>query len=182
LREHEILIDGKSYKVKLEACTTGVPFSVWVNERKVKVKIDGEPDYKAPFTVEVQGKPYKVELKRIDKKASFPVKVNETSFSVQFKKAERKTVRVSTPSVSALVPKPSRRTPEEGEVLAPMAGKIVSVKVKKGERVKLGDVLCILEAMKMENEITATKPGVVEEVNVSEGMAVNEGDILVRIK
>lgn len=182
MREHEILIDGKSYKVKLETCTIGAPFSVKVNEKDVEVKIDGEPDYKAPFTVTIQGKPYKVELKKIDRKSPFPIKVNEIPFNVQFKTAETKAARILTPSVTALARRPSRRIVEEGEILAPMAGKIVSVKVKKGDRVKLGEVLCTLEAMKMENEITATRSGVIEEVNVSEGIAVNEGDVLIRIK
>ena len=69
-----------------------------------------------------------------------------------------------------------------GEIIAPMAGKIVSIKVKKGDNVHDGDVVCILEAMKMENEITATKTGVVEEVNITEGMPVNERDVLIKIK
>lgn len=182
MREHEILIDGKSYKIKLETCTVEVPFAVKINDKNVEVKINGEPDYKAPFTVKIQDKSYKIELKRIDRKSPFPIKVNEIPFNVQFKTTERKVARILTPSATALAPKPSRRRAEEGEILAPMAGKIVSVKVKKGDKVKLGDVLCTLEAMKMENEIAATKSGVIEEVNVSEGIAVNEGDALMRIK
>jgi acetyl-CoA/propionyl-CoA carboxylase biotin carboxyl carrier protein len=59
-----------------------------------------------------------------------------------------------------------------------MTGKIVSVKVNKGDKVKAGQVLCVIEAMKMENEITASKAGSVQEVNVSEGSSVNEGEIL----
>lgn len=82
--------------------------------------------------------------------------------------------------VSAI--KSSKKMIEEGAVMAPMAGKIVSVKVKQGDSVKLGDVLCILEAMKMENEITAPKTGTVQSVNISEGMGVSEGDILIVIK
>lgn len=173
MREHEVLVDDKSYKVKLETCTVEASFVVKVNEKNFEVKIDGKPDFEAPFTVTIQGKSYKVELKRIDRKAPFPIKVNKIPFNVQFKTAERKVARISVPS---------RKIAEEGKILAPMAGKIVSVKVKKGDQVKLGDVLCVLEAMKMENEITATKAGVVEEVNVSEGLAVNEGDVLVKIK
>ena len=182
MREHEILVDGKSYKVELETCTIGSPFSVKVNEKNIEVKIDGEPDYKAPFTVKIQGKSYKVELSRIDRKSPFLIRVNEIPFSVQFKTAEIRVARILTPSVATLAPKPSRKIAEEGEILAPMAGKIVSVKVKKGAKVKLGDVLCTLEAMKMENEIVSTKSGEIEEVNVSEGLAVNEGDVLMRIK
>ncbi|UCB61520.1 MAG: biotin/lipoyl-binding protein [Candidatus Bathyarchaeota archaeon] len=62
-----------------------------------------------------------------------------------------------------------------------MAGKIVAVKVKKGDTVKSGDVVCILEAMKMENEIAATKTGRVQEVNVAEGTPVNDGEVLILI-
>ncbi len=182
MREHELFIDGKPYKVKLDKCTVGVPFQVNVNEKNVEVKIDGEPNYKTPFAVTIQGKSYKVELSKIDRRLPFPVKVNEVPFNVQFKTIERKVTQILTPSVTTLVAKPSKRIAEEGQILAPMAGKIVSVKVKNGDKVKLGDVLCTLEAMKMENEITATKSGLIEEVSISEGIAVNEGDILVRIK
>jgi biotin carboxyl carrier protein len=62
-----------------------------------------------------------------------------------------------------------------------MMGKIVSVKVKQGDQVKQNQVLCIIEAMKMENEITAPKAGTVHEVLVSDGSAVNEGDTLLII-
>ncbi len=182
MRKHEILVDGKSYKVQLEACTIGAPFSVKVDEKDVEVRIDREPDFKTPFPVTVKGKSYTVELERIDRKLTFPIKVNRVPFNVQFKMAEKEVARIPTPSVTVLAPKALRKTAKEGEILAPMAGKIVSVKVGKGDRVKLGKVLCTLEAMKMENEITATKSGVIEEVNVSEGTAVNEADVLMRIK
>jgi len=182
LREHEILVDNKPYKLKFEKCEVGVPFSVRVNEKDVEVKIENEPTGEKPFTITIQGKPYTVELGRIERRAPFSVKVNDIPFNVQFRIAERKLAQVSVPSVSAPVPKPSKRIVEEGDIVAPMAGKIISVKVKKGDMVKLGDVLCTLEAMKMENEITATKSGIVEEISVSEGMAVDEGDVLMKIK
>ncbi|RJS81359.1 biotin/lipoyl-binding protein [Candidatus Bathyarchaeota archaeon] len=59
-----------------------------------------------------------------------------------------------------------------------MTGKILSIKVKKGDAVKAGQILCILEAMKMENEITASKTGTVREVYISEGSSVSEGEPL----
>lgn len=182
MREHEILIDGKSYKVKLETYTAEAPFKVKINENSVDVEINGNLDHKTPFTVTIQGKSHKVELSRIDRKLPFPIKVNEIPFNVQFKTPERKVARILTPSATALAPRSSRKVAEEGEIVAPMAGKIVSVKVKKGDKVNLNDILCTLEAMKMENEITATKAGEIEEVNISEGLAVNEGDVLMRIK
>ena len=64
-------------------------------------------------------------------------------------------------------------------VSAPMPGNILDVKVAAGASVKAGDVLCILEAMKMENEIVAPQDGTVASINVHKGDTVNSGDTLV---
>ena len=66
-------------------------------------------------------------------------------------------------------------------VEAPMPGTILDVKVQVGASVKAGDVLCILEAMKMENEILAPQDGTVKSV-VTKGSTVNTGDILVGLE
>ena len=66
-------------------------------------------------------------------------------------------------------------------VVAPMPGTILKVNVTQGQAVKEGDVLCVLEAMKMENEIMAPKAGTVTQVVVAKGASVNTGDALVVI-
>ena len=66
-------------------------------------------------------------------------------------------------------------------VAAPMPGTIVKVNVTAGQAVKAGDVLCVLEAMKMENDITAPKDGTVTQVVTSKGANVSTGDPLVVI-
>jgi glutaconyl-CoA decarboxylase len=63
-----------------------------------------------------------------------------------------------------------------------MPGKIVSVRVKVGSSVKVGDTLLTLEAMKMENAIVALKAGRIRELRVREGASVNQGDVLVIIE
>lgn len=68
-----------------------------------------------------------------------------------------------------------------GSVLAPMPGTISKVNVSEGQSVSKGDILLILEAMKMENEILAPSDGTVKEVKASKGSSVNSGDLLVTI-
>ena len=66
-------------------------------------------------------------------------------------------------------------------VKAPMPGTIMKVNVAPGQAVKKGDVLCVLEAMKMENDISAPQDGVVASVNVQKGASVQGEDVLVTL-
>ena len=85
------------------------------------------------------------------------------------------------PAAPAAAPKAAAPAGVAGAVTvkAPMPGNILDVKVAAGASVKAGDVLVILEAMKMENEIVAPQDGTVASVNVNKGDTVNSGDVLV---
>jgi biotin carboxyl carrier protein len=63
-----------------------------------------------------------------------------------------------------------------------MSGKVISLKVEQNDSVRQGDLLLILEAMKMENEIRSAKAGSVSEIFVQEGDSVNSADQLMRIE
>jgi pyruvate carboxylase subunit B len=79
--------------------------------------------------------------------------------------------------------KPKRSKPVAlGDVASPISGKIVNIKVKRGDEVKEGDVLFVVEAMKMENEVHSPISGVVEEVLAQVGETVNPDEVVVRIK
>ena len=89
-----------------------------------------------------------------------------------------KAVEKSAPAASAPVASaPAGSAAKEGNVAvsAPMPGKILAVKAKEGDSVKAGDVLLVLEAMKMENDIVAPQDGVVASINVKVGDSVESG-------
>ncbi len=93
-------------------------------------------------------------------------------------------VAAPTPAPAAAAPAASAPAPAAGgsdgsvKVSSPMPGKIVSVKASVGQAVKKGDVLLILEAMKMENEIVAPQNGTVASINVTAGQTVEAGTLL----
>jgi len=76
---------------------------------------------------------------------------------------------------------PARPTVREGTVVAPMQGLLLKVNVKVGDRVAIGDVVCVLEAMKMQNDIEATRAGIITDVYVKEGVVVGPRAPLVQI-
>ena len=88
-----------------------------------------------------------------------------------------KAVEKSAPAAAAPVASAPQAAAKEGNVAvsAPMPGKILAVKAKEADSVKAGDVLLVLEAMKMENDIVAPQDGVVASINVKVGDSVESG-------
>ena len=72
-------------------------------------------------------------------------------------------------------------TAEGAQITAEMQGTILSVEIEEGDEVESGAVLCVLEAMKMENDVVASSGGVVEQILIGEGDSVDMGDTLVVI-
>ena len=70
----------------------------------------------------------------------------------------------------------------EGAVTSPFRGMVTKIKVKEGDKVKKGDVIVVLEAMKMEHPIESPVEGTVEKILIDEGDAVNVGDVIMIIK
>ena len=123
----------------------------------------------------------------------FNITVNGVQYSVAVEEVGAASAPAATPvaapvaaapvAAPAAAPAPAAPAPVAGgeKIAAPMPGNILDVKVSQGASVKKGDVLIILEAMKMENEIMAPCDGTVKQVLVNKGATVNSGDPLVVI-
>lgn len=120
----------------------------------------------------------------------YNITVNGTSYDVEVEEVggapATSVAAPATPVAAPAAPKPvapSTVAPAAGaqKIDCPMPGTILDIKVKPGDAVSAGQVLLILEAMKMENEIAAPSAGTVDTIPVAKGSAVNAGDILVTL-
>ncbi len=116
----------------------------------------------------------------------FNITVNGVTYAVEVEEVGKESASVKTPSVrtegnapKAAAPAQKPKTLAAGEtVKAPMPGTILDIKVKEGDKIKNGQVLMVLEAMKMENEIVSPMDGQVIQILAAKGTSVNSGDIL----
>lgn len=113
------------------------------------------------------------------------IEVNGTPYEVQ---VHREVKQTKTPTIlRPMVSEPDKKNIEKREVgstspvTAPLPGTIMQILVKKGDIVKKGDKLLVMEAMKMENTVLAEKDGVIENIKVSSGDSVLQGDILIEM-
>lgn len=107
----------------------------------------------------------------------YRVKVNGKVYEVELEAVTETNGTIAAPAAPVAQPTPVS-TGDGTPFLAPIGGKVLDVKVSVGTSVKKGDILCVIEAMKLENEVTATKEGVIKEVKVSKGSTVANKDVL----
>lgn len=142
----------KQYKYKIN----GNLYNVTVNDIEENIA-----------RVEVNGTPYTVELDKPVKAAPKPV--------------TRPASAPKTSTGAPVVARPAATSSKSG-IKSPLPGVILDIKVKEGDTVKKGQLIAILEAMKMENNINADKDGVVSAVKVNKGDSVLEGTDLIIIE
>jgi biotin carboxyl carrier protein len=161
-REFTLTLEGIGYPVLVEGNTitiNGRPFTVEVTEDDT-VLVDG-----IAYDVALEGE---------------TATVGGESYAVQASGlAVLPLVTSPIPSVSAATPVTEAGT---GMVLAIMPGKIIRIMVEPDQKVKEGDPVCVLEAMKMENELHAHQSGTVRAVHVKPGDDVEKDQVLVEIE
>ena len=122
------------------------------------------------YNVTVNGTTYEVVVEEVGSVASAPIVSVPTPVVAP----------VAAPAAPAAVPQASGAQ-GANKVTAPMPGTILDVKVSAGQSVKKGDTICVLEAMKMENDIPAPCDGVIASVSVQKGASVNANDVIATI-
>ncbi len=129
------------------------------------------------YNVTVNGVVYEVEVEEVGGAYSVPVQAPAVSAPAA--------PAATAPAAPAKAPAaPAQKAPAAGNgtpVTAPMQGTILKVAVSNGQAVKKGDLVCLLEAMKMENEIFAPCDGTVTSVTVSSGQTVATGEVIATI-
>lgn len=144
------------------------------------------------YKYKINGNTYKVTIGDIEDNIA-QVEVNGTAYKVELEKSAKPaasakpTVRVAprpaAPAPAAApVARPAASSAGKSGVKSPLPGVILDIKVNVGDEVKKGQVVVILEAMKMENNINADRDGKVTAINVSKGESVLEGTDLVIIE
>ncbi len=133
------------------------------------------------YNITVNGTSYEVVVEEVTGGASAPVYTAPTYAAPAAPAAPATPAAPAapkTPAPAPAAPKAPAASAGSVSVTAPMPGTILDIKVSAGQAVKKGDVICVLEAMKMENDIPAPQDGVIASVNVQKGASVSAGDIL----
>ena len=126
------------------------------------------------YKITLNGRTYEVEVE-----AGKAMLLNEYEAIAPAPVAAAPAAAAAAPAAAPTAPAAPVVTGAGEPVVAPMPGTILKVNVTEGQTVNAGDVLCVLEAMKMENEIMAPKDGTVTQVVVSKGASVDTGAPLV---
>jgi len=118
----------------------------------------------------------------------YKVKVNGNEYEVEVEEIRENQIETISKAQEKLAAKPAVKRNASKEVIgsnvikASLPGTILKINVKEGDSVKSGDVIIVLESMKMETPVSVSVDGVVASINVEEGASVSAGDVLASIK
>jgi biotin carboxyl carrier protein len=154
-------LGNRTHHVTLEEHAAGPKFVVDGTTYEPKVKAIGRGHYQ----VTVAGKSFEFHIQ------NGVVLEGARQLDLEVRRARPELVRKNAAGRKA-----------DGRIKPPMPGKVVEVKVKEGQSVAEGDVLCVLEAMKMQNDLKSPMAGTVRKVNVTDGSNVEAATVLIELE
>ena len=110
---------------------------------------------------------------------TYKVKVNGKVFEVELEAVSESNGSIAANPAPKAEPAPAPVSGGSAKLVAPIAGKLIRFNVKVGDAVKKGDIIAVVEAMKLENEVPATVEGKVVEIKAAKGADVANGDVLI---
>ena len=154
--EFKVKIDNKSFKVKIEKRTEDC-FIAHVGDYKLRISLSANGN---PEIIYVNQIPYKVKIK--------PELMNSDTRSLKDR-------------ILGLAGK-TQISMDRKSIVSPLTGKLVEIKVKVGDEIKKGDIIAVIEAMKVRNEIEAPKNGRISSILVKENTIVKKGEVIAKIE
>jgi glutaconyl-CoA/methylmalonyl-CoA decarboxylase subunit gamma len=142
-----------------------------INEKEYRAEVG---EINAEFAlIKVDGREFRVGLQQLGLGKLMPVEIKKSD--------ARPETAAALPAVRPALEAPPAGGDVSNIVKSPLPGLIVDVKVSAGEKVKAGQIIVVMEAMKMENQIQATIDGTVKKIFVKKGDNVAEGDTMIEI-
>ncbi|OLS22990.1 MAG: 2-oxoglutarate carboxylase large subunit [Candidatus Heimdallarchaeota archaeon LC_3] len=159
------------YKYRLEIENNAYEVEVIQKGQEIEVSIDGENFRSKDLESEI----LKFEVTSLNNHEEYNIRYNDFKFEVHLhqRPEEKKRIKASLILEEYF---------QDGKILAPMPGKIVSVKCKNGDKIKEGQELVVFEAMKMKNYFTSPINGIITSVKVKENDSVIAKQILIEIE
>lgn len=190
-RKYKLRIDDSTFEVEIDGPDNGT-LHITIGETTFPVQITDGDRTKGQYKITVGETEHLIQITSTSSPSQYSISLNKQTFAAALNPVSttpsmpsRTYTPTSTPSVSDEI---SVTTPgivesaEPGTVTAPLPGRVLEVRVELNQQILAGDVLLVLEAMKMANEIRAPHDGTISTIHVENGTAVEKGQVLVTIR
>ncbi|MFX1318767.1 MAG: biotin/lipoyl-containing protein [Promethearchaeota archaeon] len=190
-RKYKLTINNKTINIEVDGPTNGI-LSITIGESTFPVQVTDTDSDSGKYKVTVGDSKHTLQLTPQSNARGYSVKVDKDTYTAQLIPLTHTTTRpILSPAVSAapavtmssarVLSAVAQEPTEPGTVTAPLPGRVLEVRVIKGASIKAGDVLLVLEAMKMANEIRAPQDGTVKAIHVKAGTTVEKGQPMLSI-
>ncbi len=191
-QKYKLTVNNKTVEVEVEGPTNGI-LTVIVGEASFPVQVTGGDSQSDKFLITVGNIQHTINLTANPNTSDFTLTIDKETYtafltgeSITTPRSFRSPAITSTPTSLTPAIEPLKELTQEvtepGTVTAPLPGRVLEVRVKEGDTVKMGDVLLVLEAMKMANEIRASQDGRISQIHVEAGTAVEKGQPMISIQ